>query len=182
MEAKQVVNRLTSDAGLLDDLEAPRSPGVYAYSFRAGSSLPRVSSPGGNPVYIGLSGNLAQREFDTHFAEGKTGFSTLRRSLGAILKNELGLRAPPRGTGASKANITNYRYYDEGERRQREWMHEHVPIAIEPVPIPDELEQQLIALACPPPNLKGWATLRRQTIRARRKACADEARRSHLRG
>jgi hypothetical protein len=42
--------------------------------------------------YVGVSHNLAEREFDTQFAEGKTGFSTERTSIVAILEEQLGLR------------------------------------------------------------------------------------------
>ncbi|MDQ3678208.1 MAG: hypothetical protein M3401_15665 [Actinomycetota bacterium] len=60
-------------------------------------------------------------------------------------------------------------------------MHEHLRVAVEPVAEPDALERELIARACPPLNLKGWLNPEATTIRALRKACADEARRDHPR-
>lgn len=149
-----------------------------AYFLADGAELPGVSSASGSPVYVGVSSNLAEREFNTHFVAGQTGFSTLRRSVGAILKNELSLRARPRGTGTSKTNFTNYRFDDTGEQRLSAWMHEHLRVAIESVAQPDTLERELIALACPPLNLKGWPNPEAVTIKALRIACADEARRA----
>lgn len=172
---------MTGHAPPLNELEAPPAPGVYAYFLTRGSSLPAVSNPGGAVLYIGVSGNLADREFDTHFAEGKTGFSTLRRSIGAILKEQLELTARPRGIGASKTNFTNYRFDDSGERRLSAWLREHLRVAVEAVPDPADLERQLIEFACPPLNLKGWPNPQAATIRALRKACADEARRDYPR-
>ena len=181
VNAAQVLDHLTRGAGPSNQLEAAAAPGVYAYFLAAGSSLPGMSNPGSDALYIGVSSNLSEREFDTHFAEGKTGFSTLRRSIGAILKDQLRLRVRPRGIGASKTDFTNFRFDDEGERRLSAWMLEHLRVAVEPVPQPDELERQLIELACPPLNLKGWPNPEAPTIRALRRACADEARRDQPR-
>ena len=68
-----------------------------------------------------------------------------------------------------------------GERRLSVWMHRHLGVAVEAVPGPAELERQLIELACPPLNLQRWPNREAATIRALRKACADEARRDHPR-
>lgn len=181
MEAEYALRRLADNATRLEHLEAPAAAGVYAYFLAGGTALPGVSNPGGGPVYVGVSGNLAQREFNTHFVAGQTGFSTLRRSIGAILKDQLHLRARPRGTGISKTNFTNYRFDDTGEQRLSAWMHEQLRVAVARVDEPDALERELIALACPPLNLRGWPNPEARTIRALRKACADEARRDHPR-
>lgn len=181
MHAEEVLRWLASSATVLRELEAPAAPGVYAYFVASGVALPGVSNPGGGPVYVGVSSNLAEREFDTHFEAGKTGFSTLRRSIGAILKEPLSLRAQPRGAGDSKTNYTNYRFDDAGEARLCEWMHAHLSVAVAPVDEPHQLEDELIALACPPLNLTGWPNPEAATIRALRRVCADEARRDHPR-
>src|SRR4051794_41524689 len=117
MDVAGVLAGLTSSASPLSQLQAPAAPGVYACFLAPRSSLPGVSNPGSDALYIGVSGNLAEREFETHFAEGKTGFSTLRRSIGAILQDQLELRATPRDSSRNKTNFTNYRFDDDGERR-----------------------------------------------------------------
>jgi hypothetical protein len=180
MGPADVLRSLTDKAAAFDQLDAPSEPGVYAY-FLAGGELPGVSNPGGSSVYVGLSSNLAQREFDTHFAEGQTGFSTLRRSIGAILKEQLGLLARPRGTGASDTNFRNYRFDDDGERRLSVWMRDNLRVSVHAVVEPKAVEDELIALARPPLNLRGWANPEAIHIKALRKACVDEARRDHPR-
>lgn len=124
---------------------------------------------------------MAEREFDAHFAIGNTGYSTLRRSLGAVLKDELDLRSRPRGTGASKTNYTNYRFDDAGEQRLSDWMARSLRIGVHELDDPREHERDLIAAAWPPLNLTGWANPERALIRELRKICADEARRQHPR-
>lgn len=181
MKAEYTLQRLADNATRLEHLEAPAAAGVYAYFLANGAELPGVGNPAGGPVYVGVSGNLAEREFDTHFAAGQTGFSTLRRSIGAILKDQLNLRARPRGTGTSKTNFTNYRFDDTGEQLLSTWMHEHLRVAVEPVREPAALERELIALACPPLNLTGWSNPEAATIKALRRSCVDEARRDHPR-
>jgi transcriptional regulator with GAF, ATPase, and Fis domain len=66
--------------------------------YEAWISIPEMGEPGSfgrllpvgveGLVYVGTSVNLAQREFDTHFSPRGTGFSTVRRSFGAILRIE----------------------------------------------------------------------------------------------
>lgn len=169
-------------AGLADartefkNLEAPASPGVYAFFLIGGISLPRIAQPGTGPLYVGTSGNLAQREFDTHLRAGQSGFSTLRRSLGALLLDVLDLRPQARGTGASPTNFRNYRFDDAGEVRLSNWMDENLRLGVHPFGDPDDLEKELIGLACPPLNLKGWANPDATAVKEARKACVELAR------
>lgn len=181
MDSEGILQELVTGATALKDLDAPPAAGVYAYFLGTGASLPRIRNPGGGPVYVGLSSNLAQREFDTHFAEGQTGFSTLRRSIGALLKHDLRLDARPRGRGASETNYRNYRFDDDGEQRLSAWMHDHLRVAVHAVADPKLVEDELIPLARPPLNLKGWANPEARMIKDLRKVCVDEARRNHPR-
>jgi hypothetical protein len=50
---------------------------------------------------------LADRELNQHFSTGRTGSSTLRRSLGALLKRRLALIAVPRAPGPSKTKVVS---------------------------------------------------------------------------
>jgi hypothetical protein len=175
---KEILTQLSDTAAPIDQLDLPAAPGVYGWFLAPDARFGQISNPGGEAVYIGKSGNLAQREFDTHFAPGKTGFSTLRRSIGAILKQELALKCRPRGTGTSKTNYTNYRFDDAGEKRLSNWMIKNLWVGAYALDR-DSLktyEDGLIGLACPPLNLNGWANPDARSIRELRKACADEAR------
>ena len=181
MTAGEILDALRAAAVPLDDVDAPSEPGVYAWFLDDPRVLPAIPDQGSDPVYVGLSSNLAVREYDTHFKAGQSGFSTLRRSLGALLKDELQLRARPRGTGASESNYTNYRFDDTGEAALSAWMREHLRVAVHPCTDGDAIETELIALACPPLNLTKWANPHAAEIRAKRKACAEEAKRDHAR-
>ena len=51
----------------------------------------------GCPLYVGKTEqSLQARDIRTHFATGRTGSSTVRRSSAALLRNSLGLRGVPR--------------------------------------------------------------------------------------
>src|SRR5271157_4746566 len=87
----------------------PNKPGVYALFLKSPSALPGIEvSSADSPLYIGMTrSSLNLRD---HFGHQHSGFSTLRRSLGAILKQQLKLRAIPRAKGSSRSNVTNYRF------------------------------------------------------------------------
>ncbi len=175
MDASQLIEHMQKTKARHQDLRAPTTPGVYGFFLTEESKLRGVGKVAG-PLYIGTTGNLAQREFDTHFASGQTGFSTLRRSLGALLKEELDLVPIPRGTGTSRTNFTNYRFGEDGEERLSDWMTRNLVVAVAPLSEPDQAEKELIALACPPLNLTGWSNPDASAIKAARKECADIAR------
>lgn len=181
MTADDLLEALRATAAPLAEVAAPHEPGVYAWFLDCPSALPGLPNQGADPVYVGLSSDLAQREFDTHFRSGQSGFSTLRRSLGALLKDELGLSAQPRGTGSSESNYRCYRFDDAGEDRLTGWMHDHLRVGAHAWSQPAAIEKELIALAQPPLNLTGWPNPRAAEIKALRKACVQEARRDHRR-
>lgn len=66
----------------------PAGPGAYLVLLNRRESLSKVPVPPSGALYLGISDNLSARCQDTHFATAQTGFSTLRRSLGAILRND----------------------------------------------------------------------------------------------
>jgi hypothetical protein len=174
--AALVLGGLSTARSQLTGLNAPEAPGVYAFFLRDRGALPGVDEAADGIVYIGLSTNLAQREFDTHFRAGQSGFSTLRRTLGALLIADLSLKPRPRGSGASDSNYRCYRFDEAGEERLSAWMRDHLDIAVQTVADPKQLERALVALARPPLNLTLWANPDAATIRAARKACMRAAR------
>jgi hypothetical protein len=176
MDTEEILLKLRSGALPVSELEAPSEPGVYAFFLVPGAGVPGTAHPADRPLYVGISSNLAQREFDTHFAAGKSGFSTLRRSLGALLIDQLDLNPRPRGTGASDSNYRNYRFDDEGEERLSAWMVANLQVAVQPVSNPKSIEKDLVALACPPLNLTHWANPDAPAIKGARAACVDAAR------
>ena len=160
-------------------LIAPAKEGIYAIFARPFDALPVADVPSNGLVYVGRSGNLAERDFETHFKAGASGFSTLRRSVGALLKDELGLMAIPRGTGSSDTNYRNYRFTEEDENALSEWMAEHLELGVaEVLGRSVRLEQELITWLQPVLCLKGWPNSKAAAIMALRAECVAEARRT----
>lgn len=177
--ARLSVNRLAEELRATrsdrSKLQPPPSPGVYAIYLRDPSALlPFGPGPEGL-VYVGSSSSLREREFEAHFAKGKTGFSTLRRSLGALLKQRLGLVAVPRGPGSSGEDASNYRFTEEGEAMLTDWMERNLDVGFCVVRDLEAAERELIKCLEPLLNLTGWQNPERKTIKELRKACADEA-------
>ncbi|MGF6636506.1 GIY-YIG nuclease family protein [Paraburkholderia sp. MM6662-R1] len=172
----QIVEALLCSMSNPDQLSVPSCPGVYALFVDNGDALAPFGAAANGLVYIGKSSNLAQREFDTHLNSGNTGFSTLRRSIGAILKQQLKLTTLPRGRGTSSSDFTNYRFDREGEDQLNDWMRGNLKISVYADTNYAVVERDLINGLQPILNLTGWPNPNRTKIKALRKACADEAR------
>jgi hypothetical protein len=176
MEVGQVLAQLVAARRRPEAVGAPSTPGVYAIFLRRQGTLASIVPSVDGIVYIGRSSNLAQRELGTHFQTGQSGFSTVRRSLGAMLLDELDLKPRPRGNGASENNYLCYRFDDAGEQRLSDWMHENLDLAVHSVANPGQLERELVVTAQPPLNLTHWSNPDAASIKAARKACVAAAR------
>jgi hypothetical protein len=174
---KHIAQELREARCPIDRLRVPAQPGVYGI-FLTMTSLGHFPVPEDGLIYVGISGNLAEREFDSHFNSGGTGFSTLRRSLGAILKCNLALRARPRSPGPSETNFRCYCFNPEGEAQLSAWMHTNLEVGVALVGSPGAIEDELIPQLEPLLNLTKWRNPWAREIKALRKACADEARRT----
>jgi hypothetical protein len=124
------------DAAGVARRSCPPSPGLYAiHADRSIWQKLEVDDgwPDGRPLYVGKAQrSLARRDVGTHFQTGKTGWSTVRRSLASMLRAELKLRARPR-------KVEEFGSYDcfglepAGDERLTVWMHEHLRLALAPV-------------------------------------------------
>ncbi|MDP3263355.1 MAG: hypothetical protein U1E06_11955 [Tabrizicola sp.] len=78
------------------------SSGIYALFLESGS-LRGIEPSADGLLYIGKTGSsLTARN---HFLHPSSGFSTLRRSLGAILKADLDLTAIPRSPASNRSHF-----------------------------------------------------------------------------
>jgi hypothetical protein len=102
----------------------PRSErsGVYAFFLTSSTTFCGIRLHASGLLYVGMT--ESSLDVRNHFTHERSGFSSLRRTLGAVLKQQLGLQAIPRGPGCSKTNIDNYRFSDSGERKLSKWMNE----------------------------------------------------------
>ena len=103
------------------DIPIILKPGLYALYLNNQNELNSIRIGPSGLLYIGMTeSSLDSRN---HFEHDDSGFSSLRRSLGALLKRKLRLQAIPRAQGPSKTNLTNYRFTDAGERKLTKWMN-----------------------------------------------------------
>jgi hypothetical protein len=134
-------------------------------------------------VYIGKAeDSLLARDGRTHFTEGRTGQSTLRRSIAALLRDRLDLAAQARNPD-EPGRFYAYGLDAQSERRLQHWMGKRLKISAWPKPDGVDLsdvERALLKRWKPPLNLKDnpqkWAELS-----AKRQVMADDAEARSLR-
>jgi hypothetical protein len=107
---------------LKEGIVLPNQQGIYAFYVVDSIDLGKFGFPG-QIIYAGLSEkSLNSRDTKTHLETGKTGWSSLRRSLGAILKSKLNLSAQKRDKNPSELRADKYKFDEEGEKRLTGWM------------------------------------------------------------
>ncbi|GGH07550.1 MarR family transcriptional regulator [Silvibacterium dinghuense] len=164
-------------------------PGIYAVflvtrdvlTVQAGQGSISIPTEQGL-LYIGMTADAAGRR--NHFTAEHSGTSSPRRTLGALLQEELSLHAIPRGPQTDRHACTNYRFPDHEEIKLTQWMYKNLFVSHYPIDGSrqeiEHIEKQLLECKKPPLNLTGPArdkTLRLK-IKQLRKACRDEACRS----
>lgn len=157
-----------------DDRPSCKAAGIYAYFIDRPDQLRPISVPANGLMYIGMTASGLDAR--CHFDHVHSGFSTFRRSLGAILKGQLQLRAFPRAPGPSRTNVLCYRFDAEGESRLTEWMRVNLSYSYRE--IGDKIaaaENDAVRTECPPLNLTGWKNEQRAEIKRLRAACVIEA-------
>ena len=165
----------------VDALErTPRKPGLYAFSGDevAWRQLGLTPAFRDQPLYVGKAEkSLSGRDVGTHFATGKTGSSTVRRSLAALLVDDLHLVAVPRNL-AKPDGSANFARASASDRRLSEWMDARLTLATWVTPDGaelDEIETLVLRQLQPPLNLDKVGQPR-QRLRSARRRMADAAR------
>ncbi|MDE0308555.1 MAG: hypothetical protein OXI60_01815 [Acidiferrobacterales bacterium] len=147
--------------------------GIYAIFAKNLDCLAEFTIPSSGVIYIGISNRL---ELRNHFKAKYSGFSTIRRSIGAILKNELNLSAEPRSKGNSETNYRDFRFTGNGEKCLSLWMQSNLEYSI--VDLEGdliEIETCLISQNEPPLNLTKYENYQKKRIRHLRNQCKEEA-------
>lgn len=148
-----------------DIREFSNNPGVYAVGF-VGESFPFPLDinivMNGDIIYIGKTEKSQRsRDAQTHFTNGKTGSSTLRRSLGAILLQELELTPIPRSYTETK--MRDYKFIRESEEKLTQWMINNLSLSFYEIldgkKVIRELEKQVIITLSPVLNIQGNSIL-----------------------
>jgi hypothetical protein len=184
MELNSVIEQLQLYPQLFDDIDKfSEQPGIYAFYYEGQSQIYNgIAFRSGGLLYIGKTeSSQKSRDANTHFKSGKTGSSTVRRSLGAVLRQSLGLNPIPRNaTDYSKGRFSPYKFDVESEVRLTQWMKAHVSMSFfefnaSPDQI-DALETELINKLEPALNIeKNQWGLYREKMQKLRKSCAEIA-------
>jgi hypothetical protein len=157
-----------------------KSPGLYAFygDAHAWSDLGLTPAFGDQPLYVGKAErSLNGRDVGTHFARGKTGSSTVRRSLAALLTDRLDLAAVPRNL-AKPDGSANFGLDSASDARLSDWMEQRLLLATW-VSTGDatlgDVETAVVRQLRPPLNLDKVGESR-ERLREARKRLADIAR------
>jgi hypothetical protein len=159
----------------------PHLPGLYAFhgDGQAWRELGLGEPPDERPLYVGKSeSSLLKRDVDTHFSDGRTGSSTLRRSLAGLLRDSLGLRGMPRNP-AKPGYYSSFGLSPGHDAVLTEWMRDHLTIATWAAPRAVALvsiEGDVLRRLLPPLNLHGVTTSWSSLVSAGRAVMAKEAR------
>jgi GIY-YIG catalytic domain len=161
---EQLLQRLAEKAKPVSETEEfSRHRGIYGFFLSKGClhiGNQKITPGRDKPLYIGKteSGQKA-RDLGQHLADGGTKHSTLRRSLGALLREQLNLKPRPRSaTETSPRRFTNFKFDAKGEAKLTKWMMENLKVGFVDFRDSDcgelkDCEQALITSARPPLNI-----------------------------
>lgn len=156
------------------------SAGLYAFygDARCWSDLRIVPTFVGQPLYVGKAErSLNGRDVGTHFATGKTGSSTVRRSLASLLVDQLVLVPVPRNL-ARPDGSANFSLEHPGDARLSDWMEQRLTLAtwVKPAGVVlDHVETAVVRQLRPPLNLDKVGEPR-ERLRLARKRMSESAR------
>jgi hypothetical protein len=175
IEPRRLLDVLCEAQAHRNSINFPASCGVYAIFGTRDDCLPGIALPDSRLLYVGIAtGTLSDRD---HFITSNSCGHSPRRSLGAVLKEHLRLRARHRGKGLRDNDFSNYWFDDGGEQRLSQWMLDSLLLSVYPVEDNlHELERQLCELGQPPLELTKWPNAQKKKILALRAACSAEAR------
>jgi hypothetical protein len=165
--------KLLSQRYRASEIPTHDEPGVYALFLTNRTALPGLTVES-DVLYVGMT--ESSLEVRNHFSHSNSGFSSPRRTLGALLREKLKLKALPRAPGLSLSNVKNYRFSDEGEERLTAWMDSYLTYGLCPVDAHvREIEGRLIGELKPSLNLTKWRNPQARQLRALRRGCREEA-------
>ncbi|HXD92822.1 MAG TPA: hypothetical protein VNX01_06380 [Bacteroidia bacterium] len=112
-----------------DHKNYPDKPGIYAFFLSDKTTLGQFGI-GQQVIYIGIAKkSLIDRDINQHFKPDASGSSSLRRSMGAILKNKFTLKAIPRSNNSNdKKRFCNYKFSTDNEDILSKWMDSNLTI------------------------------------------------------
>ena len=163
----------------LDDVRVPTGAGLFAiYGTEETWKALGLNDCDGRPLYVGKAEvSLHSRDLRAHFSSGKTGQSTVRRSLAALLRDALQL-TPSYRHPERRERATHYGLEAPGDDQLTEWMGANLKIAFWDKPAACEnladVERAVIDTCHPPLNLKDNESPWKERVAAARRAMATD--------
>jgi hypothetical protein len=183
VEVDQVIASLDEPRHSLRDVlpSLPDAPGLYAIHGNAAvwAALQLGEPVARLPLYVGKAeDSLVTRDLKTHFGDGRTGSSTVRRTFAALLRTDLGFVGMPRNP-AKPGHFSSYGLSPSDERRLTEWMRAHLEIAVwvtdRSRPL-REIERDVLRSLNPPLNIQGVDHRWKARVQISRAVLAADAR------
>jgi len=159
-------------------------PGIYAF-FYIGNDFPLLGDSVSKHqiIYIGKTeSSQEKRDSKTHFTTGKTGNSTVRKSIGSILCSQENLTPIPRNDSDYEAGrFSHFKFDDSSEKIITNWMKNNLALSFYEYPetkeLIDKLETEIIKQLKPILNIdhKNPMNPYKEQIKQLRKNCASIA-------
>ena len=155
-------------------------PGIYAF-FYIGNDFPLLgdSVTKHQIIYIGKTeSSQEKRDSKTHFTTGKTGSSTVRKSIGSILCAKENLKPIPRNdSDYAKGRFSHFKFDNVSEIKITNWMENNLALSFYEYPKTkqeiEDLETEIINELVPILNIsKNPKNAFKKTLQQLRKNCA----------
>ena len=155
-------------------------PGIYAI-FYIGNDFPLLgdSISKHQIIYIGKTESSQEtRDAKTHFTSGKTGSSTVRKSIGSLLCEQKKLKPIPRNeTDYKKGRFSHFKFDSDSEEKITNWMKNNLALSFYEYSRTkqeiENLETKLIDELVPILNIsKNSKNAFKDTLQSLRKNCA----------
>lgn len=181
MTAKEIIEILKEkETDFLKTKSFSKFPGIYALFF-IGNDFPVLGYTVAKHqiIYIGKTeSSQEKRDAKTHFTTGKTGSSTVRKSIGSILCVKENLKPIPRNeTDYNKKRFSHFKFDNLSEIKITNWMENNLALSFYAYPRTkqeiEDLETKLIYEVVPILNIsKNPKNSFKDTLQRLRKNCA----------
>lgn len=168
-----------SRAQPIGEIELPKFPGCYVLVVDSEG----VEALGFNrkarraALYVGKAEDNIRNRVNDHLLVGGSGSSSIRRSIGALLREQYDFNPQPRSRKRSDSKrFTNYKFDRKGEEIISDWIFAYVYFLSVKSSNPKETEDLLVSEHHPLLNLTGWPNPERAIIKSERAECARLAR------
>ena len=149
-------------------IPAPAKPGVFAIFISDPYQLRDVEVDQSGLLYIGKSKFELRGRIQKLLRQSG---STLRRSLGAVLRETLDLHPEP-----DVMSKYQWQYHFADETRLDEWIHSHLRYSFYVIERDfNKIQKALIQQLRPPFNLSKWKNPQLEKVRGLRRLCGRDA-------